>query len=198
MSKRDAPATHRNREPILEVLARWLLEPARVLEVASGTGQHAAFFAERLPHLQWQPSDHDRAAIDSIEGWVADTASGNLALPILLDACAEDWPVGEVDAVFNANMIHIAPRKVALGLMRGAGRCLATGGLLMLYGPFKIDGAHTAPSNEAFDRDLRRRDPEWGVRDLEWIAEAAAENGLTLVERNEMPANNQLLVFRRG
>ncbi|MBW2423600.1 MAG: DUF938 domain-containing protein [Deltaproteobacteria bacterium] len=197
MPKRDAPATHRNREPILAVLSRWLIEPAAVLEIASGTGQHAVFFAERLPHVEWQPSERDPEGLASIEAWVVDSGLPNVTRPIALDACAEAWSVGQVDAIFNANMIHIAPWEVALGLFEGAGRVLRPGGLLFLYGPFRMAGEHTAPSNAAFDADLRRRDPRWGVRDVEAVEAVAERAGLFLVEHDELPANNRLLVFRR-
>jgi len=195
MAKRDAPASRRNREPILAVLKRWLREPARVLEVASGTGQHAVFFGERLPHVEWQPSERDAQGLASIEAWVTEAGRGNVARPVVLDVRAPDWPVGRVDAVFNANMIHIAPWEVALGLLSGASRVLRPGGLLFLYGPFRVGGAHTAPSNAAFDADLRRHDPEWGVRDQEEVVAVAEEAGLVLVEANDLPANNRLLVF---
>lgn len=202
MDRRDAPATHRNRLPILELLARWLPRPERVLEIASGTGQHAVFFAERLPHLEWQPTDHDPSSLESIEAWRAHAGLTNVATPLMLDAAspATDWPVssGAVDAVFNANMIHIAPWNVALGLLSGAGHVLRSGGLLLLYGPFKVGGEHTAPSNAAFDEGLRARDPDWGIRDLERVSEVAASHGLALVEQNAMPANNLLLVFERA
>jgi SAM-dependent methyltransferase len=197
MPKRDAPATHRNREPILAVLSRWLTQPATILEIASGTGQHAVFFAERLPHLDWQPSERDPEGLESIEAWVAESSVSNVARPVALDVCEAAWPVNEVDAVFNANMIHIAPWEVALGLFEGAGRVLRPGGLLFLYGPFRVAGEHTAPSNAAFDADLRRRDPRWGVRDLEEVEAVARRAGLSLVEHDELPANNRLLVFRR-
>jgi len=197
MAKRDAPATHRNREPILAILVRWLTRPARVLEVASGTGQHAVYFAEHLPHVRWQPSESDPEGLASIMAWVVDSGLENLELPLELDVCDDVWPVEEADAIFNANMIHIAPWNVALGLFAGAGRVLREGGLMLLYGPFKVGGEHTAESNAAFDASLRLRDPRWGVRDLEAIESAALESGLRLVEHDEMPANNRLLVFRR-
>ena len=197
MTKRDAPATARNREPILEVLARWLDGPRRVLEIASGTGQHAVFFAARMPAISWQPSDVDASYLDSITSWVEEAGLSNLAPPIVLDATSASWPVDPVDAVFNANMIHIAPWAVAAGLLAGAGRVLVPGGLLFLYGPFRVGGAHTAASNAAFDESLRARNPEWGVRDLERVIETAAANGLEHVETNALPANNQLTVFRR-
>lgn len=199
MSKRDAPATARNREPILEGLARWLVEPARVLEIASGTGQHAVYFAERMPHLEWQPSDRAADLLESIEAWVADAGLPNVRRPIVLDAAASTWPVapGDFDAIFNANMIHIAPWPVALGLFAGAGRTLEAGGLLFLYGPFRVDGQHTAPSNAAFDENLRARDPDWGVRDLTEVRALAETHGLSLVEESDLPANNKLIVFRK-
>lgn len=216
MSRLDAPATARNREPILAILSRWIGSPPaapapaphavsapnaprarlRVLEIASGTGQHAAFFAERLPHLDWQPSDVDPDYRASIEAWRVESGLSNVSSPLALDACAADWGVGPVDAIFNANMIHISPWRVAEGLFAGAGRVLVDGGLLFLYGPFRIGGRDTAPSNAAFDADLRRRNPEWGVRDLERVVETAALQGLVRLETNAMPANNQLVVFR--
>ena len=197
MAKGDAPATHRNREPIFAVLQRWLTAPAKVLEIASGTGQHAVFFAERLPFVAWQPTDVDPEGLASISAWVEESDLENVAMPIELDVRAEQWPVENFDAVFNANMIHIAPWEVALGLFSGAARALRTGGLLFLYGPFKGAGEHTAASNAAFDADLRRRDPRWGIRELEVVEAAAKEAGLSRVEHVEMPANNRMLVFRR-
>ncbi len=208
MSRRDAPATHRNRDPILDVLSRWLTKPARVLELASGTGQHAVYFAKNLPHLSWQPSDGDPAALESIASWVQDEALQNVMVPVQIDASAPIWPIEteaqaaqetlRFDAVFNANMIHISPWRVAEGLMLGAGRVLSDDGLLFLYGPFKVSLKDTSPSNAAFDADLRRRNPEWGVRDMAAVEELALREGLRLVEVNDLPANNKLIVFRRG
>jgi len=205
MTRLDAPATQRNRAPILAILARWLPEPTDasasrsidVLEIASGTGQHAVFFAGALPHLNWQPSDPDPAHLESIEAWRVEARLENVSPPIRLDVRDPEWLVGSVGALFNANLIHIAPWTAAEGLFAGAGRVLAAEGLLFLYGPFRVGGRHTAPSNEAFDADLRRRNVEWGVRDLERVAQLAEGEGLRLVETNEMPANNKLLVFRR-
>jgi len=200
MSKRDAPATHRNRDPILAELRRWLPGPdrLRVLEIASGTGQHAAFFAARLPHVHWQPSEVDGDGLASIAAWAAEAALENLAPAVAIDVRETSWPVeAGFDAVFNANLIHIAPWEVALALFAGSARMLHPGGLLLLYGPFRVDGEHTAPSNAAFDVDLRRRDPSWGVRDLTDIDAVAAENGLPRIAMQEMPAQNRLLVFRR-
>jgi len=201
MSRRDAPATQRNRDPILEVLARWLTDPARVLEIASGTGQHAIYFARLLSHVFWQPSDADPDALASIESWISDEGSPNVANPIELDASAAIWPVDasadRFDAIFNANMIHISPWHVAEGLFAGAGRLLRDAGIVFLYGPFFENGQDAAPSNVAFDEDLRRRNPEWGIRDLEAIEELARRAGLILVEKNDLPANNKLIVFRK-
>jgi SAM-dependent methyltransferase len=192
-----AEASDRNRAPILAVLQRLLPPGARVLEVGSGTGQHAAYFAAALPGTHWQPSDRDGESLDSIAAWTASLGCTNIAPPIRLDVVAGPWPVGPFDAIFSANMIHIAPWQACISLMRGAGTHLARGGVLVLYGPFKIGGAHTAPSNAAFDEDLRRRDPAWGLRDLEAVIAEASANGLTFLERVAMPANNQTLVFRK-
>ena len=197
MSKLDAPATSRNREPILAVLRQWLPRTGRVLEVASGTGQHAIYFAEQLPHLTWQPSEFDPKGLASIRSWAAEGKLPNLRPPLRLDVCDSAWPIDSCDALFSANMIHIAPWPAALGLLSGANRTLAPNGTLFLYGPFRIGGQHTAPSNEAFDQDLRRRDPRWGVRDLERVLKCARAEGFEIVDRVEMPANNQTLVFRR-
>jgi SAM-dependent methyltransferase len=196
--RRHAPATERNREPILEVLTRVLPAEGTVLELASGTGQHAAYFARRLAGLVWQPSDRDAGCFPSITAWAEFEGATNVRPPFRLDATQDPWPVATVQAIFNANMIHVAPWPVCPGLMRGAGRHLPPGGVLVLYGPFRIGGAHTAPSNAAFDADLRQRDPDWGVRDLEAVVKAAADQGLAFAERVPMPANNQTLVFHRS
>jgi SAM-dependent methyltransferase len=179
-------------------LARVLPERGTLLELASGTGQHAVYFAERLPRWQYQPSDVDPANLSSIAAWREQAALPNLLAPLPLDVCAEPWPVGEVDAIYNANLLHISPWECAVGLFRGAARQLTPGGVLLLYGPYRVGGAHTAPSNERFDEDLRQRDPRFGVRDLEQVVALAGEHGLALAERVEMPANNQSLVFRRA
>jgi SAM-dependent methyltransferase len=196
--KRHAPATTRNRVPILDVLKQVLPASGSLLEVASGTGEHAAFFAAALPGLTYQPSDVDPGALGSIAAHCEEARLPNLLPPVQLDARSDAWPVETVNAIFNANMIHIAPWAVAEGLMRGAGQHLAAGGVLVLYGPFRIDGAHTAASNVAFDAELRAGNPTWGVRDLEAVIELAAANGLRFEQRIAMPANNQTLVFRRG
>lgn len=194
-ARRDAPATDRNREPILAVLRRVLPASGLVLEIASGTGQHAAHFAAALPGVIWQPSEVDPDLLASITAWTVERE--NVRPAIALDATAETWPVGGVAAVFNANLIHIAPWPVCLGMLAGAARHLEPGGPLVLYGPFRIDGRQTAASNAAFDRQLRDTDPRWGVRDLEAVCAAASDHGLVLEERVPMPANNQTVVFRR-
>jgi SAM-dependent methyltransferase len=191
------PAPERNKAPILDVLRRSLPSGGRLLEVASGSGQHAVFFAEALPSWTWLPSDVDPQNLASVAAYVREAALPNLEQPRSLDVCADDWGVGELDALFNANMIHIAPWACAEGLMRGAGRHLREGGVLILYGPFRIGGVHTAPSNETFDADLKRRNPSWGVRDLEAVVELARSSGLQHRETIAMPANNQCVVFQR-
>lgn len=195
---RHAPATERNREPILAVLRRVLPATGTVLEIASGTGEHVVHFAAALPALRWQPSDLDDESLASIAAWTEATGAPNVLPPLRLDVTTERWPVEQVDAVFCANLIHIAPWSACLGLMRGAGEHLRAGGVLALYGPFKIGGAHTAPSNAAFDRDLKLRDHSWGVRDLETVEAVARRHGLVREERVAMPANNQTLVFRKS
>lgn len=197
MSKLSWPAPERNKQPILAVLERVLPATGTLLEIASGTGQHAAYFAQHMPRWSIQPSDVDPANLASIKVWALETRLPNLREPLQVDACDDDWQVAPLPAIFNANLIHIAPWEAALGLLRGAGRHLLPGGLLIVYGPFRIGGRHTAPSNETFDASLRERDPRYGVRDLEAVLAVAEEHGLTLQERVEMPANNQTLVLAR-
>jgi hypothetical protein len=192
-----APAVARNREPILAVLTRMLPAQGSVLEIASGTGEHAAYFAAHLPHLSWQPTDLDPAALASIAAHRAMANAANLLAPLRLDVQAPGWPVTQADALVSINMIHIAPWSAAEGLMAGAGRTLAPGQPLYLYGPFKENGGHTAPSNAAFDASLRAHDPAWGVRDLGDVRALADRHGLDFVERITMPANNLSLVFHR-
>ncbi|GGF33603.1 SAM-dependent methyltransferase [Aliidongia dinghuensis] len=195
--RRFAPATERNRGPILALLTRVLPPAALVLEVASGTGEHAVFFGRHLPDRTWQPSDIDAAARASIVAWTAEAGLTNVLAPVALDTAQPNWPVDRADAVIAINMIHIAPWAAAVGLLGGAARVLTAGAPLVLYGPYKRGGRHTAPSNEAFDQNLRRQDPAWGVRDLEAVVEVADGAGLALDEIVEMPANNLSLVFRR-
>ena len=193
--KQHAPATERNRKPIREVLARELPAEGTVLEIASGTGQHAVAFAQSLPAITWQPTDPDPTSIESIATWRDEAALPNLLAPILLDVTKTPWPVDHADAIVCINMVHISPWESALALFANAGRLLAPGGVLVLYGPYRFDGQFTAPSNADFDRSLRSRDPRWGVRDLRDLVAAAAD--FTLVETVAMPANNHSLIFRR-
>jgi SAM-dependent methyltransferase len=193
----SAPAAARNREPILLVLRDHLPRQARVLEIASGTGEHAAWYSSALPELTWQPTDLDPKALESIAAWRDAAASPNLLPPLLLDAAAHIWPVAQVDAVIAINMVHIAPWTATQGLIAGAARVLAPGGLLFLYGPFREGGVHTGSGNAAFDASLRERDPSWGIRDLDEITVLAAQHGLVGPERIAMPANNLSVLFRR-
>jgi SAM-dependent methyltransferase len=196
--KQAWPAAERNKAPILDVLRRVLPASGKLLEIASGTGQHAAYFAEQLPGWVIQPSDIDSENLESIEAWVAEARLQNLRRPFRLDVLAAEWGVGRVEALFCANMIHIAPFACAEALLAGAGRHLNDGGRFVLYGPFRVGGEHTAPSNADFDADLRRRDARFGVRDLETLETRASSAGLTLIERVPMPANNFTLIFERA
>ncbi|MEB3288825.1 MAG: DUF938 domain-containing protein [Leptolyngbya sp.] len=208
-ARRHAPATQRNREPILAVLERVLPPTGTVLEISSGTGEHAVFFAPRLAPRQWLPSDLDPQSRDSIRAWQATVSAENLHPPLALDASHTPWPVEDtaatlgvdlaqhpITALVNINMVHIAPWDACLGLMAGAGRLLSSGGVLYLYGPFKQGGQHTAPSNAAFDEALQAQNPAWGVRDLEAVVAAAESVGLRCQETVAMPANNLSVVFR--
>lgn len=193
---RSSPATLRNREPILAVLRQRLTQPGSVLEIASGAGEHAVWMAAGLPHLNWRPTD--REDLSSITAWRAVAGLANLLEPLLLDASRpDDWPVSEADTVVCINMIHIAPWSATEGLMAGAARVLPVGGRLFLYGPYREACTPTAPSNEAFDADLKTRNPEWGLRDLAEVAVLAASHGLRLSERIVMPANNLVVVFEK-
>jgi len=196
-ARRSAPAALRNREPIAEVLRDWLPQRGLVLEIASGTGEHAMFFAERFPELEWQPSDVDPHALQSIAAWRAAADLPNLREPIAVDASAPAWPIEQADAVLSINMVHISPWQSALGLLDGAARLLPPAAPLILYGPWLAAEVATAPSNLAFDADLRRRDPDWGLRRVEDFARAGHERGLELVETRAMPANNRMLLLRR-
>lgn len=198
MSKQVWPAPERNKAPILEVLRRVLPERGTLLEIGSGTGQHAVHFARHLPGLVFQPSDLDPENLESIRAWVEEARLPNLRLPFRLDVLSPHWSVNEVDVVYSANMIHIAPWECAEALFNGAGRHLGEAGVCVLYGPFSVGGEHTAPSNARFDADLRERDPRFGVRDLFAVEELARRVGLELRERVDMPANNLTLVFRRS
>lgn len=192
-----SPSVARNREPILSVLRRVLPLQGHVLEIASGTGEHATFFAAALPRLTWQPSDHDPLALKSIAAHRTAAGLANLAPPLPLDASSPDWPLSHADAVLAINMVHISPWRATEGLMRGAERILSSGGILYLYGAYKEHGIHTAASNAVFDESLRARDPEWGLRDVEEVTSLAKAHDLALVEQIVMPANNLSLVFQR-
>jgi hypothetical protein len=191
----NAPAAERNKAAILAVLRRVLPTSGLVLEIASGTGQHVAHFARELPHLQWQPSEFNREMHASIIAWIAQTAVNNVRPPLALDVGSETWP--RADAVVCINMIHIAPWAATSQLMRGAARVLPREGVLYLYGPYRRYGRHTSPSNDAFDRQLRENNSEWGVRNLEDVAQIAADCGFVLDGVIEMPANNLSVIYRR-
>lgn len=219
-SRRSAPAALRNREPIAEVLEDWLPTTGLVLEIASGTGEHAVHFARRFPHLEWQPTDLHPDALASIAEWVGEERLPNLRPPMFLDAASADWPIeradallsikmdsdscndpklaekGGFDVVLNLNMVHISPWSAALGLLDGAARVLKRGGALIIYGPWLRAGVETAPSNLAFDQQLRERDPEWGLRRVEDFDAAASNRGFALEQTRAMPANNLMLLFR--
>lgn len=195
-ARRHAPATARNRDPIAAVLEAELPAEGLVLEIASGSGEHCAFFAGQFPALQWQPSDPDEAALASIADWCEGLP--NVLPPLALDAAAQDWPVAAADAILCVNMVHISPWEATLGLMAGAARLLAPGAPLILYGPYRRRDMPTAESNEAFDLSLKARDPRWGLRHVEDVSAAAATQGLVLRRIVEMPANNLSLAFRRA
>lgn len=200
----DFPATARNSEPILQVLRRVLPPEGTLLEVGSGSGQHAVYFAAGLPGLIWQPSDPDPAHLASIADYAERAGLANLRAPLMLDVSAPDWPgpdspgPGACAAVASMNMIHIAPWAVCQGLMAGSARILSAGGRLFLYGPFIRSGHPTAPSNAAFDQSLRAQNPAWGIRDLDDVAAEAGLHGLELLSLEEMPANNLSLVFEKA
>jgi SAM-dependent methyltransferase len=195
--RRSAPATGRNREPILAVLRHELPTRGLVLEVASGTGEHAVHFARALPGLVWQPSDPSPDALRSIAAWSKAAGLDNILPPITLDAAAPLWPIARADALVCINMVHISPWYVTEGLMRGAGQLLGAGAPLCLYGPYRRAGCVIASSNAAFDHDLRSRNPDWGLRDLEAVAALAEAQGLQLERVVDMPANNLTVVLRR-
>ena len=213
-TRQYAPATARNQEPILKILLEVLPPTGTVLEISSGTGEHAIFFAPKLQPRKWIPSDPNPEARSSIAAWQQYNTANNLYPPIDLNASAPTWAIEQaelpkalqgfdlqqypIEAIVNINMIHIAPWSACLGLMAGAGRILPPGGILYLYGPYKQNGNHTAPSNEAFDQSLRSRNPDWGVRDLEAVIAAAQAQNLSLVNLYPMPANNLSVVFRQG
>ncbi|NER23931.1 MAG: DUF938 domain-containing protein [Symploca sp. SIO1C2] len=212
-ARQYAPATKRNREAILEVLQQVLPDNCTVLEIASGTGEHGVFFAPRMGNRKWLPSEPNPLLLASIEAWQTYQPVDNLYPPLELDVCDSVWPVETrvsptwlqsfdfetfpLTAMVNINMIHIAPWLTCLGIMAGASRILPSGGILYMYGPFKQDGKHTAPSNAAFDATLRSQNPQWGVRDLNDVVEVARARDLSLLTTYQMPANNLSVVFQR-
>ena len=195
--RRYAPATARNREPILEVLREVLPATGLVLEIASGTGEHAMHFARALPGLTWQPTDPSPDARQSIAAWIAAEGLANVLPPLDLDVTAQAWPIDRAEAVTCINMIHISPWEATEGLMRGAGRILGSGAPLYLYGPYQRGDHRLEPSNAAFDEDLKRRDPRWGLRELDEVTACAAGHGFEPMKVVEMPANNLSVVFRK-
>jgi hypothetical protein len=196
--RREAPAAARNRDPILEVLRRHLPPKGLVLEFASGTGEHVVHFAAALPQLRFQPSDPNDSARASIDDWVKTRGLANVRPALALDAAKGKWPVEDVSAILCINMIHISPWAATVGLIEGAGDALPAGGVLFLYGPYRRAGVATAPSNEAFDADLRARNADWGLRQLEEVEVLAGRNGFAAPTIVEMPANNLCLVFRKA
>ena len=195
---RTSSSTARNRDPILSVLKPRLPASGLVLEIAAGAGEHAVHNAAALPHLQWQPTDPAPEALASIAAWRDQAGLPNLLPPLMLDASRpESWPVERADAIVNINMIHISPWAATEGLMTGAGRLLPSGGILFLYGPYFEPGVETAPSNLAFDLDLKARNPAWGLRDLHEVTALAGQHGLELFDRIGMPANNLSVIFRK-
>ena len=195
--RREAPAAARNSRPIADILAQELPRHGFVLEVASGTGEHAVFMARRFPAITWQPSDPDTEALASIEAWAEHAGLENLNPAIRLDATSPDWPVDRADALVCINMIHISPWQATEGLFAGARRVLETGSPLILYGPYFEEDVEPAASNLAFDESLRNRNPEWGIRQLGDIDAVASRAGFTRTARHPMPANNLTLVYRR-
>lgn len=197
-ARQYAPSAARNREPIFNVLRPLLPEKGVVLEIASGSGEHIAGLAHASgSEIMFQPSDPDPNARGSIDAWTSELKLTNVLPAIVVDAASADWPIADADVVFCNNMIHIAPWQAAEGLFRGAAKVLSSGGVLFTYGPYRRGGAHTSPGNEAFDLDLRGRNPAWGIRDIEAVAKLADESGFAAPDITEMPANNLSLVFRR-
>ena len=195
--KQSAPAAARNRDAIAAVLKDELPDSGLVLEIASGTGEHAVYFAGLFPALEWQPSDPDAGALASIAAWREEAGPANLRAPLALDAAAAQWPVESADAMVCINMIHISPWASAEGLFAGAGRLLPAGAPLVLYGPFLEDSVETVPSNIAFDQWLKERDARFGIRRIEEVGALAMRNGFARSARVEMPANNLALTYRK-
>ena len=197
MTKGHAPATLRNTQPIIDVLRKELPTAGTVLEIASGTGEHAVAFAQAFPDLTWQPSDRTADALPSIRAYREEAQLANLASPLVLDAAADRWPLDQADAIICINMVHISPWAATEGLFDGAGRLLSDGAPLIVYGPYREACVPLAPSNAAFDDSLKARNPEWGLRDVAALDELAGQSGLKRAARHAMPANNITLVYRR-
>ena len=197
-ARRSAPAALRNREHISAVLADWLPKQGLVLEVASGTGEHVIYFARRFPGLEWQPSDLDEDALRSIAAWRGQAGLANVRAPLAIDVMAADWPIDRADALLSINMVHISPLAASSGLLAGARRLLPSGAPLILYGPWLSDAIDPAPSNLAFDAQLKSVDPAWGLRHVETFADEATGHGLRLAETRPMPANNLMLRLVAG
>ena len=195
--KRHAPATARNSSPLADVLQRELPGGGTVLEIASGSGEHAVFMARRFPALNWQPTDLDTEALSSIDAWAEEAGLTNIRPSLALDASEAKWPIKSADAILCVNMVHISPICAAEGLFAGSEAVLEQDGPLILYGPYLEAGVVPAPSNLAFDASLKQRNPEWGLRQLEFVDELAKRHGLRRTARYDMPANNLTLVYRR-
>lgn len=194
--KKYAPATERNREPIAAVLMEELPASGTVLEIASGTGEHALHFAPLAPGLLWQPSDYDEEALASIAAWRGEAGLPTILPPLRIDASSSEWPIATADAIFCANMVHISPLAATEGLLAGAGRLLSNDAPLILYGPFIEADLVTVPSNLAFDESLKSRDPSWGLRELSWVDQLAEAAGFKRTRRVVMPANNLIVIYR--
>ncbi len=203
VQKKYAPATERNKKHILAVLKEHLPDFGTILEIASGTGQHATYFIENLPNHYWQPSDPDGQNRDSISAWWWEVQLNNILPPLNIDTQEEVWPVENIDlplpisAMVCINMLHISPWNSTIGLMKGAGRLLPTDGIFYLYGPYRVAGVPTAPSNELFDIKLRDQNPEWGLRNLENVITLAKDEGLSLVKTIDMPSNNLSVILKK-
>ncbi len=200
--KKYAPATDRNREPILAVLKDCIPDHGTILELASGSGQHAIYFVDQMPGHYWQPSDPDEESRNSISAWWWEVQLNNILPPLNINAQDDIWDIENVEipqpvtSIVCINMVHISPWESTVGLIKGASRILPKDGILYLYGPYKVDGKHTAPSNELFDIKLRSQNPEWGIRELNDVIKLAHENDLSLVKTVDMPANNLSIIFK--
>lgn len=194
----SSPSALRNREPIWDVLKTVLPESGTMLEIASGSGEHAVHYAARLPNLIWQPSDPSEKARESIKAWSFEMELTNLLPPLDIDVTSETWPIDRVDAMLAINMVHISPWTATEGLIRGAGKLLSSGGSLILYGPYKQEGREFVDSNMEFDAWLRNQNADWGIRQLEEVAELAGRAGLSLSSIVDMPANNLCVIFKRS